>query len=90
MKKKKYTRKECIAFWGRGYDSNRGYVVGKPSETPKECADQMDLTDVDIIDIKGSITGKTKTGHIIVISKTLLAKPYLVDITEEAQWCDDF
>jgi len=92
MKKKKHTRKECLALWRRGYKWDRGYIIGKPNDTPKECAEQMSLFDVEIIDIKGSIKGTVKTGHIIVISKTLdsIPKPYFVDITDEEQWGDAF
>jgi hypothetical protein len=85
---KKLSHYDLMRLWKNGFDAKRGYFVGKPDETALDCAQEMGLQDIEIINIVGSVVGKDKKGKQIVI--TYIQAPYAVDITNEIRWSDDF
>ena len=90
---KKLSHYDLMRLWKRGFDAKRGYVVGKPNETALDCAREMNLKNIEVIDITGSVVGKNEKEEQIVIAYTydnLFMVPYAVDITKEIRWPDDF
>lgn len=88
MATKKLSHYELIQLWKKGCDEHRGYFVGKPNETPLNCAQEMQLKNIEIISITGTIVGNDKKGKQIVIAYTIA--PYAIDVTDEMEWSNEF
>ena len=85
---KKLSHYDLMRLWKKGFDAKRGYFVGKPNDTALACAQEMELKNIEIISISGSVVGEDKKGNQIVI--TYIKAPYAVDVTNEIRWPDDF
>jgi hypothetical protein len=88
MPEKKLSHYDLMRLWKKGFDAKRGYFVGKLTETALACAQEMNLKNIEIINIVGSVVGKDKKGNQIVI--TYINAPYAVDITDEIKKSNDF
>jgi len=89
MVAKKLSHYDLMRLWKRGFDKKRSYFVGKPNETPLNCAQEMQLKNIEIISITGTIVGNDKKGKQIVIAYTIIS-PYAVDVTDEMEWSNEF